>query len=161
SEIKSRFSDWNPTGTGRPDPDLGAIAQRGQEALTFSEAGAPQYISVAWVTPFDNSPDNAARRHRNRIEAVGFAVLNQRLAQGAQEPDAPLRAAGASRGNVSRSAKVASLRVSYAADKWQRALEEADKIRRQVLAQGVTQQEVDRQIANALAGAEAAVSGAS
>jgi hypothetical protein len=40
--------------------------------------------------------------------------------------------------------------VSYAADKWQ-AFEEADKIRRQVLAQGVTQQEVDRQIANALA----------
>src|SRR5262249_39786692 len=61
----------------------------------------------------------------------------------------------------SRSAKIASLRVSYAADKWQRALEEADKIRRQVLAQGVTQQEVDRQIANALAGAQAAVSGAS
>jgi hypothetical protein len=86
TEIKNRFSDWQPTGTGRPDPDLGAIAQRGQEALLFSEAGAPQYASVAWVTPYDSAPDTAAKRKRNRIEGVGFAVLNQRLAEVAQQP---------------------------------------------------------------------------
>jgi zinc protease len=161
TEIKNRFSDWQPAATGRGDPNLGDIAKRGQEALVFNEAGAPQYASVAWVTPYDNAPDTAAKRKRNRIEGIGFAVLNQRLAEVAQQPDAPFLAAGASRGNVSRSAKIASLRVSYAAEKWQRALEEADKIRRQVLAQGVTQPEVDRQIANALAGAQAAVAGAS
>jgi zinc protease len=160
-EIKARFSDWNQAGAGRGDPDLGVPVTRGQEALVFTEAGAPQSVSVAWVAPYDNTPDSKARRHRNRIEAIGFGILNQRLAQAAQSPDAPFLAAGASRGNVSRSAKIASLRVSYAADKWQRALEEADKIRRQVLAQGVTQQELDRQIAAALTGAEAAVSAAS
>jgi zinc protease len=161
NQIKARFSDWTPTGTGRGDPDLGAVAKRGQEAIVFTETGAPQSVSVAWVEPFDNSPDTKARERRNFIEGIGFGILNQRLAQEAQKPDAPFQAAGASRGNVSRSARIASLRVSYAADKWQLALEEADKMRRQVLAQGVTQAEVDRQITAALTRAEAAVSGAS
>jgi zinc protease len=160
-EITTRFSDWHPAGTGRGDPALGAPAKRGQEAMVFTEAGAPQSVSVAWVAPYDDTPDSKARRHRNRVEGIGFAILNQRLAQAAQNPDAPFLAAGASRGNTSRSAKIASLRVSYAADKWERALEEADKIRRQIVAQGVTQQELDRQIASALAGAQAAVASAS
>ncbi|HXJ02261.1 MAG TPA: insulinase family protein [Micropepsaceae bacterium] len=160
-EIRTRFSDWNQPGPSRGDPDLGTPVSRGQEAMVFIETGAPQTVSVAWVAPYDNTPDSKARRHRNRIEGIGFAILNQRLAQAAQNPDAPFLAAGASRGNVSRSAKIASLRVSYAADKWQRAFEEAEKIRRQIVAQGVTQQELDRQIASALAGAQAAVASTS
>jgi zinc protease len=134
---------------------------RGQQALVFSETGAPQSVSVAWVAPYDNSPDNKARQRRNFIEGIGFDILNLRLAQVAQQPDAPFMAAGASRGNVSRSAKIASLRVSYAADKWQTAFEEADKIRRQVLAQGITQGELDRQITAAVTREEAAVAAAS
>ena len=159
-EIKTRFSDWNPMGTGRADPDLGKPATRGQEALVFVEAGAPQSASVSWVGPYDDSPDTTERRTRNRIEGIGLAILNQRLAQAAQSADAPFQAAGASRGNTVRSAKIASLRVSYSSENWQRALEEGEKIRRQVLAQGVTQQEVDRQVASSLAGAQAGVAGA-
>jgi zinc protease len=157
AQIKARFSDWNPQGAGRPDPDLGTPQKRGEQALVFSEAGAPQSVGASWLTPYDSTPDNSARRKRNRLEGIGLAILNQRLAMAAQSADAPFQAAGASRGNTSRSAKIASLRVSYAGDNWQRALEEADKIRRQVLAQGVTQQEVDRQISAALTGAQAAV----
>jgi zinc protease len=160
-EIKARFSDWKQVGSGHSDPDLGTPIKRGQEAMVFTEVGAPQSVSVAWVAPFDDTPDSKARIRRNLIERMGFGILNQRLAQAAQEPDAPFQAAGASRGNTSRSAKIASLRVTYAADKWQRALEEADKIRRQVLAQGVTQQELDRQITNTLTGAQASVASAS
>jgi zinc protease len=159
-EIKARFSDWAPAGTGRSDPDLGVPMKRGQEAMVFTETGAPQSVSVAWVAPFDDTPDSKARVKRTLIERIGFGILNQRLAQVAQSQDAPFLAAGASRGNVSRSARIASLRISYPADKWQRALEEADKIRRQVLAQGVTQQELDRQIAATTTGVQAALAAA-
>ncbi len=159
-EIKGRFSDWAPAGTGRGDPDLGVPMKRGQEAMVFTETGAPQSVSVAWITPFDDTPDSKARVRRNLIERIGFAILNQRLAQTAQSPDAPFQAAGASRGNVSRSARMASLRVSYPADKWQRALEEADKIRRQIVAGGVTQPELDRQIASTLTSVQAALAAA-
>jgi zinc protease len=159
-EIKGHFSDWAPTGNGRGDPDLGAPKKRGQEAMVFTETGAPQSVSVAWVEPFDSTPDSKARVRRNLIERIGFGILNQRLAQVAQSADAPFLAAGASRGNVSRSARIASLRVSYPADKWQRALEEADKIRRQIVAGGVTQPELDRQIAATLTSVQAALAAA-
>src|SRR5882672_1961947 len=157
SEIKARFSDWNPSGTGRPDPDYGTPQKRGQEALVFTEAGAPQSVAVSWMSPYDDRPDTAANRKHDRIERIGLAILNQRFAQAAQSADAPFAAAGAGVGNTTRSAKIASLRVSYVGDKWQRALEEADNIRRQVLAQGVTQQEVDRQITTSITGSQANV----
>jgi zinc protease len=161
AKIKTLFAGWTPMGAGRPDPDFGTPATRGQEALVFAEAGAPQYVSISWITPYDSSLDTTARRKRNRIEGIALSILNQRLAQAAQSSDAPFLSAGASRGNTSRSARIASLQINYAQDRWQRALLEADKIRRQVLEQGVTQQEIDRQITNAIAGAEADVASAS
>ncbi len=161
AKIRARFADWTPPGTGRTDPDFGTPLQRGQEALVFSETGAPQYATVSWITPYDGSLDTAARRKRNRIEGIALSILNQRLAQAAQSTDAPFLSSGVSRGNTSRSARIASLQINYAGDKWQRALIEAEKIRRQVLEQGVTQQEIDRQITNAIAGAQADVASAS
>ena len=161
AKIKAKFADWTPSGMGRPDPEFGNPIQRGSEALVFSETGAPQYAAATWITPYDDSPDTTARRHRNRIEGIGLSILNQRLAQAAQTTDAPFLSASTSRGNASHSARMATLQVSYAADKWQRALLEAEKIRRQVLEQGVTQQEVDRQITNAIEGARADVAAAS
>jgi len=133
AKIRARFADWRPTGTGRADPDFGTPSPRGQEALVHSETGAPQYATVSWITPYDASLDTASRRKRNRIEGIALSILNQRLAQAAQSADAPFLSAGASRGNTSRSARIASLQINYAADRWQRALIEAEKIRRQVL----------------------------
>ena len=159
TEIKTRFSNRNPSGTGRPDPDYGTPQKRSQEALVFTEAGVAQSIAISWVSPYDDRPDTSANRKHDRIERIGLAILNQRFAQAAQSADAPFAAAGAGVGNTTRSAKIASLRISYAGDKWQRALEEADNIRRQVLAQGVTQQEVDRQITTSVTGSQANVAG--
>jgi zinc protease len=160
AKIKAKFGDWNPTGQGRPDPDFGLPARRGQEAEIYVETGAPQFVTVSWVTPYDASPDNTARRKRNRIEGIGLSILNQRLAQATQSTDAPFQSAGVSRGNDSKSAKITTLHVNYTGERWQRALSEADKIRRQVLQQGVTQAEVDRQVTNSVAGAQADVAAA-
>jgi zinc protease len=157
SEIKTRFSNWNPSGTGRPDPDYGTPQKRGQEALVYTEAGAAQSVAISWLSPYDDRPDTAANRKHDRIERIGLAILNQRFAQAAQSADAPFTGAGAGVGNTTHSAKIASLRIGYAGDKWQRALEEADNIRRQVLAQGVTQQEVDRQVTTSITGSQANV----
>ena len=161
AKIKEKFSDWRGSGQGRADPDLGAPAKRGEESLVFSEAGAPRSVSVSWIAPYDGAPDTAAKRKRDRFEGLGFQILNQRLARVAESPDAPFLSAGGSRGNTVKSAKIASFRVNYGGDNWQKALEEADKIRRQVLAQGVTQEEVDREIASALASGQASVAASS
>ncbi|MSP94609.1 MAG: insulinase family protein [Alphaproteobacteria bacterium] len=161
AKIKARFSSWNVQGPARPDPDFGMPQRRGAEALVFAEAGAPQNVSVSWVTPYDDSPDTIERRSRNRIEALGFSIMNERMARVADETNAPFLSAGAGRGNTARSARITAMRVNYRAGEWRRALIEADKIRRQVLAQGVTQDEVDREVAASLASAEASVAASS
>jgi len=76
AEIKARFSNWNPSGTGRPDPDYGTPQMRGQEALVFTEAGAPQSIAVSWLSPYDDRPDTSANRKHDRIERIGLAILS-------------------------------------------------------------------------------------
>ena len=157
AKVEAKFSDWNPSGTGGKDPDLGTPPARGKEFQVFSEAGAPQFATISWVQPFDATPDNAARRKRNLIENIALTILNQRLAIVAQSDDAPFVFAGASRGNSVRSARIASLRIGYASDKWQRALLEAEKIRRQVVSQGVSKQEVDREVTTILANAQASL----
>src|SRR5205823_10354663 len=101
--------------------------------------------------------DNSAKRRRNLIENIALTILNQRLATVAQSDNAPFASAGGSRGNTARSAKIASFRVSYAGDKWQRALEEAEKLRREVVAQGVTQPEIDREVKSITASADASL----
>jgi zinc protease len=161
AKITAKFSDWNPSGTGRADPDLGMPLTRGQEAQVFVETGAPQFVTVSWVSPYDSSPDTRAQRTSDRIEGIALGILNQRYAQAAQSADPPFLAAGVSRGNTARSALIASMYVNYPADRWQRAFIEADKIRRQTLEQGVTQEEVDRQVTNALASARSGVASAS
>lgn len=159
AKILARFSDWNPSGAGRGDPDPGMPAIRGSEYQVFSEPGAPQYLSVSWVQPFDPRPDTVAHRRENLIENLALTILNQRFAAVAQNDNAPFTSAGVTRGNSVRSARIASLRIGYSGDKWQTALEEAEKIRRQVVAQGVSQQELDREtramLANAAANLEA------
>lgn len=155
AKIEANFADWNPPGLGGRDPDLGTPAMRGKEFEVFSEPGAPQSISIAWVQAYDGAPDTAARRRHNLIDSVALSILNQRFATVAQNDDAPFTSAGASRGNSARSAKITSLRIGYVSDKWQRALEEAEKIRRQMVLQGVSQQELDREVKAILADTDA------
>ena len=151
AKIEAEFSNWNPAGAGRADPDLGTPATRGEEFKVFSEAGAPQSINIAWIQPYDGRADTTALRRRYLIEDIALHILNQRFATVAQRADAPFTSAGVSRGNSARSAKIADLRIGYRSDKWQRALEEAEKIRRQVTTQGVSQQELDREVKAILA----------
>ena len=95
AKIEAKFSDWNPTGAGGKDPDLGTPPARGKEVQVFSEAGAPQFVTISWVKPFDATPDSAARRTRNLIENIALRILNQRLAIVAQSDNAPFVSAGA------------------------------------------------------------------
>jgi zinc protease len=161
AKIKAKFGDWNPDGLGRANPDLGTPPMRGEEAQVFVETGAPQFVTASWVTPYDNSRDTKEQRAKDRIESLALGIVNQRFAQAAQSADPPFLAAGVTRGNTQRSAQIASLYVNYPGDQWRKAFIEADRIRRQVLQQGVTQEEVDRQVTAALTGSRSALASSS
>ena len=154
---KSRpaFPNWNPSGTGRPGilRSMGPPQKRGQGGAGLHGSrcapircpclGCP--LTTTRLTPPRTASATASK-------GSGSASSISGLRKPPRIPTRRSEAACAGSGNTTRSAKIASFRVSYAGDKWQRALEEADKIRRQVLAGGVTQQEVDRQVIGSMTG---------
>lgn len=156
-KIRQRFGDWQGMGTSGGDPDLGMPLKRGTEAKLFVEAGAPRYVSVSWVTPYDASPDTMARQRRDRVDALAFAILNQRFQRAASGIDPPFLSAGASRGNMWRSAQAATVTASFDGTNWSKALEAAVRMQRQIVAEGVTQAEIDREVTAWLTRSEAAV----
>ena len=146
AKINAHFADWNNANPPGADPDLGLPAKRDLETEVYTELGVRSAVLVSWVSPYDAPPQTLAKEKQDVVISVGIAILNQRLGRVAASADPPFANAGAFYGNNSRSAKIASLSVTFAEDHWQRALTEADKIRRQVVEQGVRQDEVDQQV---------------
>ena len=160
AKIKARFSDWKPTAQPGPDPDLGQVAKRDLEARVIVEAGAPTSVSVSWVRPFDATPDSEAKRRRDLVEAVGFAVLNRRLERLARGDNPPFIGAAAGSDDYFRSATITSLSINADPERWREALTAAEEARRRLLQFGIRQDEVDREVSEYRAMFQQAADGA-
>ena len=160
AKIRQQFSSWHGAGSPPPAPDYGTVVQRTAQARAFAETGAPTMLSLNWVTPFDTSPDSSAREKRELIEQLGLTALNRRLQTAAAAASRTFTGAALYRANLYRSAKVTTLLVQHEPGKWLLALNQAERLRRQALAQGLEQSEVDREKAGFLSGFENAAAGA-
>lgn len=147
AKIKARFGDWRNSHPAGKDPDLGQPAKRDLETALFTEAGARPFVSVSWIQPFDAPPSTRMSERKDIVDAIAISILNQRLARVAAGAKPPFSNAASFYSNNARSAKMATLSVTFADGRWKTALVEADKIRRQVLQQGVRQDEVDQEVA--------------
>jgi zinc protease len=159
-KIRARFSDWAPKGGALSRPDLGKVVGRGPDAAVYTEAGAPQNLSITWASPYDATADTAARERRDSTENLAVAVLNRRLERLAQGANAPFAGAGADRANSVRSAKLTQIVILPTAGGWQAGLNAAITEQRRLVQFGIRQEELDREIAqfrtilvNAAAGA--------
>jgi zinc protease len=160
AQIRRRFSDWKVAGPPASEPDLGAVEKRGLTVKVVDLPGGSTQTIIAWVRPYDASPDTAARRRRDTIEALALAVLNRRLERLAQAPDPPFLGAGAGFQNLLHSDKVAEIDAITSPQAWRAGLAAADAEVRRLLAFGVSDEELRREItevrvslANAAAGA--------
>lgn len=160
AKLKQQFSSWRAAGTAPRAPNYGAVIQRGPQARAFFETGAPTLLSLDWVTPFDNSADTAAREQKELIEQIGLTALNRRLQAAAATASRTFTGAGLYRANLYHSGKITTLLVQHEPGKWLLALNQAERLRRQALAQGLDQSEVDREIADFSSGFENAAAGA-
>jgi len=160
ARIRSQFGDWRNPAPDGPTPNYGAPLQRGTAAAVFAEVGAPSTSLLAWVAPYDATPDTLAHERRDLIEQVALAVLNTRLQTAAAAADHAFSRAGVFRQNELRSAKIATLAVQNDPGHWQQALAAADQLRRQILQQGVQQAEVDRAVADLRTSFQVAAAGA-
>ncbi len=160
ARIKSLFSDWKPVGPATAAPDLGSVEQRGATVKVVQQPGAATRAVVAWVRPYDASPDTAEKERHETIENLGLAVLNRRLAELAQADHPPFLNAAAGFQNLFQSAKVAVIEATSPPDGWKGSLAAVEREVRRLTAYGVSQAELDREIVEMRATLQNAVAGA-
>jgi zinc protease len=160
AKIRARFGDWKAVGPVGPEPALGKVADRKTEAKLVVQPGSALNLQVAWIRPPDLRPDRLAKRREDLIQDLGFAVLNRRMSALARSAHPPFLGAAAFKASQGHSADVTMLNLAAQPDGWREALAAVDQEERRVVQYGVRQDELDREIAEDRAGAQAALSGA-
>ena len=159
-EIESRFSNWAPVGPETKEPDLGTIAKRGLQTQLIIQPGAHDVMEIAWINPFEDTPESEAKDRRLEVENVAVAILTRRLEREARSDAPPFLAASVSLDDQIRSARVTSISVLPRPGEWKVALDAAVAAQSQMVAYGVTQAEVDREISEMRTRFQTAAAGA-
>ncbi len=160
TRIKALFADWRPVGPPTVEPDLGQVQSRGAMVKLVEQPGASTRAVIAWARPYDASPDTADKERRETVEFLGLAVLNRRLGALARGEHPPFLGAGASFQNLFHSAKIAVVETVSPPAGWKESLGAAEREVRRLVAYGVTQAELDREIAEDRATLTTALAGA-
>ncbi len=122
AKIRARFGDWKGVGKAGPDPKLGTVAPRKTRPAWWSSPAAGAQVQVGWLSPFDDSIDTAAKRRRDTIESIGFAVVDRRMERMARSENPAFISAGVGREDAFRSARIATLSVNANPDRWREGL---------------------------------------
>ena len=160
AKIKARFADWTRTDAPPPAPDLGTVRPRGLTSTAVEVPGAATKIQIGFVQPFDATPDGFAKRRRDLLKGLGLAVLNTRLTHLAKAPNPPFMSASSGYQNLVRSATLTLLSAESTEAGWQGALGSIVAEQRRLVEFGVTQAELDREIADYRASMESGAAGA-
>ena len=160
ARIRSGFSSWRGEGPALPDADQGRPAARPTEARLFVQAGVPSRVALNWVRPADTRPDTAARRRESTIEGLATRVLNRRFERLAAGANPPFAGAGSGVSEDAESAERTSVAAVSAPGKWREALETITAEQRRLVRYGVTQAELDREIADLRSAYTTAAAGA-
>lgn len=160
AQIRTQFGDWADK-TPSPAPvDLGEVKPRGPTVRLFSGGGVGPSVQVTWVAPYDDGADTFEHDRNDFIRQLGLSVLDRRLALLAEAADPPFIAADASTGAAIHSAQATGVSVSVSPQGWRKGLVAALVEQRRLDRYGVSQVELDREIAETRGTLAAAAAGA-
>lgn len=151
AKVRARFSNWKATGPEASAPDLGAVEKRGLTVSVVNLPGAQSLTYIGWARPYDDAPDTTAKRRREIIENLTLAVLNRRLSRLATAANPPFISADAGFENLLHSEKIAVIEAYSAPGAWRPGLTTIEQEVRRLVTYGVSQAEIDREIAQAQA----------
>ena len=146
AKIKAKFGDWTAKGPAGPDPDLGAPLRRGTTTNLIVEPGAAETVDLSWIALPDRSPDSKARRRRDVIDQIAFAILNRRLDRLVREDDPPFVSAAAYRADMFHSAEVTTIQATAHTGDWKSALAAIDQEARRLSQYGVSADEIANEV---------------
>jgi zinc protease len=146
-KIKSLFGDWTAAGAAAPEPVLGEVRSRALTAKVIEQPGTNTYASINWAKPFDKTRDSKAKRSADLVEWLTAAVLDRRLDKLARGDHPPFLSAGISIQNSLASAKLVNVSASSAPESWREALGAIDREQRRLVQYGMSQDEIDLEVA--------------
>ena len=159
-KIRARFGTWKARGKAGAELPPARVATRGVEADSFFDPGVPNRVALSWVGAPDLRPDSRAVRAERLLPDLAMRVLNRRLQRLSADAAAPFVVAVAARSELADRAELTQLLGVAKPGKWQETLATLEAEQRRAARFGVTQAELDREIAelrtaltNAAAGA--------
>jgi zinc protease len=144
--IAAGFGDWHNDAPAPPGPQLGAPAQRLAAAAIFSEQGAQPAITLGWARPWSAPARTRTEAVRELARHLGEGILSRRLQTAAAAANRSFTQGGAGSLRAARSAELELLSIGFEPGKWQSALAAAERLRRQLVEQGVQQDELEREL---------------
>ncbi|HWD27506.1 MAG TPA: insulinase family protein [Rhizomicrobium sp.] len=147
AKIKAGFSDWKAKAPPRKPAHYVPPAKYGDTVRLFNETGAPPYLVLSWVQPYDPSPDNKTNERRDVLRFIATSVLNQRLAELSHGTTPPFISASANHDHTANIADVTDLVVTYRDGQMAEGLKTVEREWRNLVQYGASQEEIDQVVA--------------
>lgn len=160
AKIRGAFESWQPRAADGPEPDLGTVAPRQAETRILVEPGIQSSIQLNWIKAPDTDPDTVSERRETLLRTLGLAVLNRRMGEIARGDNPPFLGGGADQSTLVDSLEIGSVRAAFNPGGWKPALESLEQEQRRLVQFGVSEAELQREIADSRVALENAVASA-
>jgi zinc protease len=158
--IRAKFGGWRGRAASAAPPPS-ALQPRAVETHLLVEPGGANRVTLSWVRPPDLRPDGRARRRDQLVDALVLQILRRRLERlSATTSPAPYVGIGVTRSSEKRRADIVQVEAVAPSGRWRQALAAIDGEQRRLVAYGIGQAELDREIAVVRAALTAAAAGA-
>ena len=160
-EIRTRFADWSAPGAARGEPAIGAVdLTRPRAFANYVHPDLPETASITWYTPYAPTPETEAEDRAATLRGLAFGAINRRLATATTAPDSPLVGAFVGRTDLFKLANGINASAQVKDGAWAPALSILENAVRAADQFGITQAELDEQLAGLRTGLENAAKSA-
>ena len=144
AQIKERFADWRGVRPDAPDPDPGAPRANTLAGAGYFEETLTPSFTAFWHAPPRPAAQTRASTTERLLRDTALGLLGQRLAERAEQADAPFLGGLFTDFNSKDLASGLSMAVTWKGARWREALEETQTLFRQALRYGFLEEEAAR-----------------
>ncbi len=149
AKVRDVFSGWTEPAEAIERVDGGTIdLTRGPAAANFVDPDVPYLIVIDRFAPYREPVSSIADFHRSLLSQLGRTMLNRRLEQIRNAPDAPIISGSLSGDDFFRMYDQTSLTLQAKEGEWQEALAIGEQEWRRAIEHGFTEAELAEQVAN-------------
>ncbi len=146
-KIKAYFGNWRPASSPAPAAEIPPISIVPGRIGYHQNDGILTIVSLGILHPYEQRPDNLARRKEGFLRALGAQIVNRRLDRKVDAGDAPYLDASVIRFAPEDKVDAWIIRMRSDPENWREALAGGDQEIRRAFTYGFSQTELDEALA--------------